>query len=55
MGKLKKEMKKIHAKRIRKAKEQLKSYREGKLSYEQLNKLAKKFLRRAQNKNNKET
>ncbi len=50
MGKLKSEMKKIHAKRVRKAKEQLKTYREGKIPYEKLNRLARRFLIRQKNK-----
>ena len=44
MGKIKNEMRKIHSKKIRKAKEELKLYRSNELSYDRLNHIAKKLL-----------
>ncbi len=54
MGKLKKEMKKIHSRKVKRAKEKIKAFRKGEISYDQLNALARKFLAR-QNKKKKET
>jgi len=44
MGKLKEEMRKIYHKKRKKAKEKLKLFEEGKITYDQLNRLAKKIL-----------
>ena len=44
MGKIKKEMKKIHSKKVKKAKEKLQLYRKNELPYDKLNHLTKKFL-----------
>jgi len=44
MGKLKEELRKIYHKKREKAKNQLKLFEEGKISYEQLNRLAKKLF-----------
>ena len=51
MGKLKNEMRKIHAKKIKKAKERLKSYQKKEISETQLNSLAKKMLKKKNKKN----
>lgn len=44
MGKLKNEMRKIHSKKIRKAKEKLKALEKGSLIYNRLDSTAKKFF-----------
>ncbi|MCM8766470.1 MAG: hypothetical protein NC816_06920 [Candidatus Omnitrophica bacterium] len=44
MGKLKEELKKIYHKKKEKAKQQLKLLEQGKISYQQLNRLAKKLF-----------
>lgn len=44
MGKLREEMRKIYHKKREKAKAQLKLFEEGKITYEQLNRLAKKIF-----------
>ncbi len=44
MGKLKEELRKIYHKKREKAKRQLKLFEEGKISYHQLNRLAKKLF-----------
>lgn len=46
MGRPKKEMKKIHQKKVKKAKEKVKSHIEGKTSFSELSQRAKKFLKR---------
>lgn len=44
MGKLKEELNKIYHKKRKRAMEQLKLFEEGKISYEQLNRLSKKIF-----------
>jgi len=44
MGRPKKELKKIHRKKVKKAKEKVKLFLEGKISYKELNALARKML-----------
>ncbi|MCM8756467.1 MAG: hypothetical protein NC817_00310 [Candidatus Omnitrophica bacterium] len=44
MGRKKEEMKRIHHKKMKKAKEKVKMYIKKEITYSQLNKLAKKFL-----------
>ncbi len=44
MGKLKEELRKIYHKKKEKARQQLKLLEEGKISYEQLNRVAKKLF-----------
>ncbi|MFN4227636.1 MAG: hypothetical protein ACK4F0_05800 [Candidatus Ratteibacteria bacterium] len=44
MGKLKEELNKIYHKKREKAKEQLKLFEQGKITYQQLNRLAKKLF-----------
>ncbi|MCM8785484.1 MAG: hypothetical protein NC827_05690 [Candidatus Omnitrophica bacterium] len=44
MGKLKEELNKIYHKKREKAKEQLKLLEQGKITYQQLNRLAKKLF-----------
>ncbi len=44
MGRPKEELRKIHRKKVKKAKERVKLYLEGRLSYKDLNALAKKML-----------
>jgi len=44
MGKLREELRKIYHKKREKAKKQLKLFEEGKISYHQLNRLAKKIF-----------
>jgi len=46
MGKIKNDMRKIHSKKVKKAKKELQLYRKNELSYDKLNSLAKKFLAR---------
>ncbi len=46
MGRPKKELKKIHRKKVKKAKEKVKLFLEGKISYKELNALARKMLER---------
>ncbi len=46
MGRPKKEMKKIHAKKIKKAKEKIKAFRKGDISSKELNSLSKKLIKR---------
>jgi hypothetical protein len=44
MGKYKRELKRMHGKKVRKAKEKVRLYCKGDLPYEKLTVLAKKFL-----------
>lgn len=44
MGRPKKELKKIHRKKVKKAKEKVKLFLEGKIPYKDLNALARKML-----------
>jgi hypothetical protein len=44
MGRPKTELRKIHCKKVKKVKEKVKLFLEGKISYENLNKLAKRML-----------
>ena len=44
MGRYKKELKKIHRKKIKKAKEKVKAYLRGEIPYEKLTSLAKRLL-----------
>lgn len=44
MGKYKKELERIHGKKVRKAKAQVRSFAKGELAYEKLSQRAKKFL-----------
>ncbi len=44
MGRYKREMKKIHAKKVRKAKESVRAFVKGEKSYEDLSQLSKKLL-----------
>ncbi|MDP2923498.1 MAG: hypothetical protein Q8O30_07255 [Candidatus Omnitrophota bacterium] len=44
MGRYKKELKRIHAKKVRKAKEKVRLYCKGEIPLEKLSVLAKKFL-----------
>lgn len=53
MGKLKKEMKKIHAKKTRNVKEKVKTYLKGELPYDKLNKRAKEFIAKQKKKQTK--
>jgi len=46
MGRPKKELRKLHRKKVKKAKEKIKLYLQGKISYQQLNTLAKKLLQK---------
>ena len=46
MGKLKKEMKRIHSKRVKRTKEKVKTYLKGDVPLSQLNQLAKRMLTR---------
>ncbi len=46
MGRPKKELREIHRKKVKKAKEKIKLYLQGKISYQQLNTLAKKLLQK---------
>ena len=48
MGRYKKEMIKLHRKKMRKAKEKVKSYIKGETQYEKLTQLAKRFLAKRQ-------
>ena len=53
MGKLKKEMKMIHAKKVRQAKEKVKAYLKGTISRNELSKLAKNLLKKNKKVKNK--
>jgi len=44
MGRPKEELKKIHRKKVKRAKEKVKLFLEGKISYKELNALARKML-----------
>jgi hypothetical protein len=44
MGKPKKELSRIHSRRIKKAKEKVKNYRDKKISYNQIGSLGRKML-----------
>jgi hypothetical protein len=44
MARYKRELKRIHAKKVRKAKEKVRLFYKGELPYEKLTSLAKKFL-----------
>ncbi len=46
MGRPKEELRKIHRKKVKRAKEKVKAYLEGKLSYQALNRLAKDLLKK---------
>lgn len=50
MGKMKNEMRKIHAKKERKAKELLKTYRKREIAHGKLNALSKRILKKQQRK-----
>lgn len=53
MGRYKKELKRIHARKVRKTKEMVRKYYKGELSYEKLTALAKKFLEKRKKKEKK--
>jgi len=55
MGKIKNDMRKIHSKKVKKAKEGLRLYRKNELSYDKLNHLAKEFLARQRKKQRKKS
>lgn len=44
MGRPKEELRKIHRKKVKKAKERIKAYLKGEIPFSQLNQLAKKLL-----------
>ena len=48
MGRHKNEMRKIHRKKLKKAREKIKLYEQNKLTYDQLPKLAKRILEKRQ-------
>ena len=50
MGRPKKELKQIHSRKIRKAKEKVKTFKEGKCTYAQLTERAKHFLKKGKKK-----
>ncbi|MCM8820286.1 MAG: hypothetical protein NC925_05775 [Candidatus Omnitrophica bacterium] len=50
MGRYKKELKKIHAKKVRKAKEQVRAFLKGEIPYEKLTQRAKYFLEKRRQK-----
>jgi len=53
MGRYKQELKRLHAKKVRKAKEKVRLFYKKELPYEKLNALAKKFLARRQRQEKK--
>jgi hypothetical protein len=53
VARFKEELKRIHGKKVRKAKTQVRQYYQGQLSYEKLNALAKKFLKKRKSKEKK--
>jgi len=55
MGRPKKELRRIHKKKIRRAKAKVRSHLKGELSQEKLTTLAKRFLRTKKNKEAKKT
>ena len=50
MGRSRKKMKMIHAKRIRKAKEKIRLHRKGEIEFKDLNSLSKRMLNRQKQK-----
>lgn len=50
MGKMRNEMRKIHARKKRKAKQSLKTYRKREVAYGKLNALSKRILKKQQKK-----
>jgi len=50
MGRPKKELKKVHKKKVKKAKEKTKLYAKGKLPFEELTQRAKRFLKKGKKK-----
>ena len=55
MGKLKKEMKIIHAKKARNIKKKIKTYLKGEMPYKELNQQARKLLTKQKKKQTKRT
>jgi hypothetical protein len=53
MGRYKEKLKKIHRKKMRKAKEAVRLYYKKEIAYEKLNALAKKFLAKRKSKEKK--
>jgi len=55
MGKIKNDMRKIHSRNVKKAKEELQLYCKNELSYDKLNHLAKGLLARQRKKQKKKS